>query len=122
MFYDTGRKAVKWLTTSYEGRAIMNITGADYLARNVVAPMVKPYHDYLNTPRGRYEITAALYKTSILGDILRHHDHMEEMDNTLPLYGLDYDDIHYTGKTLGADGGYNFTWDFVSDNIRDLYK
>lgn len=77
---------------------------------------------YWKTPRGEYEIRSALYNAPLIGGWMRHNEHMQEMDAALGLYGLDYSDIRYTSKTLGADGTFSSSFGYVSDNLSELYK
>lgn len=81
---------------------------------------------YYHTPRGEYELRSMIYSTPFVGDMLKHHESMGEMDRTLDRYGLTYDDVLKGNirKTIGVTGsgfassGFNF----VSSNLEMLYK
>lgn len=80
--------------------------------------------EYWHSPRGEYEIKSAIYELPGMRQIMNHDEHMKEMDRTLDLYGLGYDDIGYLTKTLGFHGGSlaGVAWNYVSRNLDVLYE
>lgn len=87
---------------------------------------IKRTNDNFNTPRGKYYATAALAAlVPPVGKFIAVLDAKRQMDATLALYGLGYEDIAYTSSTLGFQAMQQFTgstYNYVSSNVNRLYK